>query len=42
MLGVGGYLSGLRRTFIGDFRVEDSIALEEVQGSGVERYLRPA
>jgi tRNA pseudouridine55 synthase len=41
LLGVGGYLTGLRRTFVGSFRVEDAVALDELGHNGVERYLRP-
>jgi len=29
-LGVGGYLTGLRRTAVGDFRVEDAVRLDDV------------
>ncbi len=35
-LGCGGYLSGLRRTAIGDFRVEDALEMEEF----IEKYSR--
>ncbi|HUB62745.1 MAG TPA: tRNA pseudouridine(55) synthase TruB [Puia sp.] len=34
-LGCGGYLSGLRRTRIGEFRVEDAMTME-----GAEEYIR--
>ncbi|HEY7117226.1 MAG TPA: tRNA pseudouridine(55) synthase TruB [Tepidisphaeraceae bacterium] len=38
-LGTGGYLTQLRRTFVGPFRVENGVTLETLQGEGVERYL---
>jgi tRNA pseudouridine55 synthase len=39
-LGVGGYLTQLRRTRIGDFGVANAAKLEDLQRDGVERYLR--
>lgn len=35
-LGVGGYLAGLRRTSIGDFRVEDAVRVSEIVRQNAE------
>lgn len=35
-LGVGAHLSGLERTAIGDFRIEDSLTFEELAGLNLE------
>ena len=40
-LGTGGYLTELRRTFVGRFRAEDAVTLETLQADGVERHLHP-
>ena len=40
-LGTGGYLTELRRTFVGRFRVEQGVTLETLQAGGVERHLHP-
>jgi tRNA pseudouridine55 synthase len=40
-LGTGGYLTELRRTFVGRFRAEEAVTLETLQAGGVERHLRP-
>jgi tRNA pseudouridine55 synthase len=40
-LGTGGYLTELRRTFVGRFRAEEAVTLEALQAEGVERHLRP-
>lgn len=40
-LGVGGYLTELRRTFIGRFRVEDAISLERISADGPAPHLQP-
>lgn len=40
-LNVGGYLTELRRTFIGDHRVSDAVTLEKLQTDGVAPHLRP-
>ncbi len=39
MLGVGGYLTALRRTRSGSFDVEHAVTLERLREAGVERYL---
>jgi tRNA pseudouridine55 synthase len=39
-LGVGGFLTGLRRTRVGEFRVEDAVTLDVLQKDGVEKHLR--
>jgi tRNA pseudouridine55 synthase len=40
-LGVGGYLVELRRTFIGDFRAENAVTLDQLAADGIEPHLRP-
>lgn len=40
-IGTGGYLSGLRRTRVGDFRAEAAATLEALTEQGVERFLIP-
>ncbi len=40
-LGVGGYLTELRRTAIGNFGIESAVTLEQVQADGVEKWLQP-
>lgn len=42
MLGVGGYLSGLRRTRVGPFDVSASATLEQLAERGVESFLLPS
>jgi tRNA pseudouridine55 synthase len=39
-LDTGGYLTELRRTFVGAFHVDDSVTLETLQAEGVEWHLR--
>ena len=39
-LGTGGYLTELRRTFVGAFRAEEAVILETLQTDGVERHLK--
>jgi tRNA pseudouridine55 synthase len=39
-LGTGGYLTELRRTFVGAFHADDAVTLETLQAEGVERHLR--
>jgi tRNA pseudouridine55 synthase len=39
-VGVGGYLTQLRRTFIGDFRAHEAVSLEQLTAEGVEAHLR--
>jgi tRNA pseudouridine55 synthase len=39
-LGVGGYLTQLRRTRIGDFRIESAATLEALKQDGVASHLR--
>ena len=41
ILGVGGYLTELRRTRSGEFRVEDAITIENLQREGADRYVIP-
>ena len=41
-LGCGACMSALRRTYSGGFRVEDALALEEIELRGVESCLLPA
>jgi tRNA pseudouridine55 synthase len=38
-LGVGGYLTELRRTFIGGFRVADAVSLERISADGPAPHL---
>ena len=40
-LGTGGYLTELRRTFVGRFRAQEAVTLETLQADGVERHLHP-
>jgi tRNA pseudouridine55 synthase len=40
-LGTGGYLTELRRTFVGRFRAEEAVTLETLQTDGVARHLHP-
>jgi tRNA pseudouridine55 synthase len=39
-LGVGGYLTQLRRTRVGEFRIEDAVSLEQLKEQGAEKFLR--
>jgi tRNA pseudouridine55 synthase len=39
-LGTGGYLTELRRTFVGDFRADAAVTLETLQAEGVEQHLK--
>jgi tRNA pseudouridine55 synthase len=39
-LGVGGYVSALRRTRVGPFTIEASNTLQQIQSDGVEPHLR--
>ena len=39
ILGVGGYLTELRRTRSGDFRVEDAVTIEKLQREGADRFV---
>jgi tRNA pseudouridine55 synthase len=39
-LDVGGYLTQLRRTFVGEFRAEEAVSPERLKAEGVERHLR--
>lgn len=41
LLGTGGYLTQLRRTFIGDSRVEEAVTLARLQEEGVDAHLQP-
>jgi len=38
-LGVGGYLTELRRTFVGRFSAADAVTVEKLTADGVEGYL---
>lgn len=38
-LGVGAYLTALRRTRIGDFTIETSVTLDELRNSGVDSHV---
>lgn len=40
LLGVGGYLTELRRTFVGRFHVSEGVSLERIEAEGVEKYLQ--
>jgi tRNA pseudouridine55 synthase len=40
-LGVGGYLTELRRTFIGRFAIGEAVTLERIAADGVEAHLKP-
>jgi tRNA pseudouridine55 synthase len=40
-LGVGGYLTELRRTFVGRFHVRDAVMVERISAEGLESHLRP-
>ena len=39
-LGTGGYLTELRRTFVGAFHADNAVTLETLQTEGVERHLK--
>jgi tRNA pseudouridine55 synthase len=39
-LGVGGYLTELRRTFVGDFRVHDAAMLDQLTPETIASQLR--
>jgi tRNA pseudouridine55 synthase len=39
-LGVGRYLTELRRTFVGKFLAAEGVKVEELTGENVESYLR--
>lgn len=39
ILGVGAYLTELRRTRSGDFRVEDAVTIEKLQREGADYYV---
>ena len=39
-LGTGGHLTSLRRTFVGDCRLEDAVTLDQLERDGVEPHLR--
>lgn len=41
LLGTGGYLTQLRRSFIGRFRVEEAVTLARLQEVGVAAHLQP-
>jgi tRNA pseudouridine55 synthase len=41
-LGTGGYLTALRRTRVGGFRVEEAVSLPQLQADGVEPHLSVA
>ena len=40
-LDVGGHLTRLRRTRVGEFTIERAVSLEQLQSDGVERHLLP-
>jgi tRNA pseudouridine55 synthase len=40
-LNVGGHLTQLRRTRIGEYRIEQSVKLEQLNGANVEQHLHP-
>ena len=40
-LGVGGYLTQLRRTRIGQFEASTAVTLEQLEADGVEHHLHP-
>jgi tRNA pseudouridine55 synthase len=40
-LGVGGYLSELRRTRVGPFEAAKAVTIERLEVDGVEQYLHP-
>jgi len=40
-LGVGGYLTALRRTRVGEFRIERAVTLERLEAEGVAAHLLP-
>jgi len=41
-LGVGGHMSGLRRTSVGPFTAEDALRMEDLSRESIERMLIPA
>ncbi|HEX2971056.1 MAG TPA: tRNA pseudouridine(55) synthase TruB [Tepidisphaeraceae bacterium] len=41
-LGVGGYLTALRRTRVGDCRAEQAAQIEDLEKNGIDRYLQSA
>ena len=40
-LGVGGYLTGLRRTRVGPFAADAGVTLEQIEADGVTTHLQP-
>ncbi|MCX8082132.1 MAG: tRNA pseudouridine(55) synthase TruB [bacterium] len=38
-LGCGGTQTGLKRIRVGDFKIEDTVTLEELEKNGLERYI---
>lgn len=40
-LGCGGTQAALKRTRVGDFKIEDCVTLEELEKNGLEKYLIP-
>jgi tRNA pseudouridine55 synthase len=40
-LAVGGYLTKLRRTFIGGFKIGDATTIDRISTDGVAAHLRP-
>ena len=41
-LGVGGYLTELRRTRVGRFTVDQAVTFDRLANDGIEPHLRPA
>ena len=40
-LGVGGYLTELRRTRIGGYSVEHAVTIEMLRADGIDRHMQP-
>ncbi|MCM8830566.1 MAG: tRNA pseudouridine(55) synthase TruB, partial [Candidatus Omnitrophica bacterium] len=40
-LGCGGTQAALKRTRVGDFKIEDAVTLEKIEKDGLERYFIP-
>lgn len=38
-LGAGGYLTSLRRTRVGEFRIDAAVSLDQIRAGGVEAFL---
>ena len=39
-VGTKGYLTALKRTAVGEFRIGDAVSVEKLQANGVEAFLK--